>query len=337
LTILDVNGLSVTYRTMRGDIHALDRVDLSVRQGETIAVVGESGSGKTTLGLAIVKLLPPNGSYAGGDILIEGKGLREMSDDEVRSMRGRTVFMIFQDPLNSLNPVKKVGMQILEALHSKKSQNDKVPAESVYQQLIDQIRDVRIPDPEVILERYPHQLSGGQIQRTIIAMGLLLRPKVLIAYEPTSALDVTVQAQILKLLNDLKHEYGMSVIFITHDISVAYNVADRIAVMYAGKIIEIGPAETVIKLPSHPYTRALISSLPTGTKKDGRLQAIRGVPASMMSLPPGCRYHPRCPYVMDVCRTTEPTLLRAGESLVSCWLYDKKISNKAENGRNDAH
>lgn len=298
----------------------MDRVNLSVEQGENVAVVGESGSGKSTLGLSIVRLLPPNASYREGDILIEGRNVREMSGLEIRSIRGKMVFMILQDPLNSLNPLKKVGAQILEALLVKYRREGRT-LDAADQQIINQIRDVRMPDPEVIIERYPHQLSGGQIQRVVIAMGLLLKPKLIIADEPTSALDVTIQAQILKLLEDLKKEYGMSVIFITHDVSVAYNIANRMAVMYAGKIVEIGPAENIIRVPSHPYTQALISSVPTGTRQDGRLKAIQGVPPNLLDPPHGCRYHPRCPHAMDICRTEEPEFTVVEKNSVSCWLY----------------
>lgn len=295
-------------------------MNLSVEQGENVAVVGESGSGKSTLGLSIVRLLPPNASYREGDILIEGRNVREMSGLEIRSIRGKMVFMILQDPLNSLNPLKKVGAQILEALLVKYRREGRT-LDAADQQIINQIRDVRMPDPEVIIERYPHQLSGGQIQRVVIAMGLLLKPKLIIADEPTSALDVTIQAQILKLLEDLKKEYGMSVIFITHDVSVAYNIANRMAVMYAGKIVEIGPAENIIRVPSHPYTQALISSVPTGTRQDGRLKAIQGVPPNLLDPPHGCRYHPRCPHAMDICRTEEPEFTVVEKNSVSCWLY----------------
>ena len=188
-------------------------------------------------------------------------------------------------------------------------------------EVVQAFKDVRIPDPDVILQRYPHELSGGQIQRVIIAMGLLMKPKLLIADEPTSAVDVTLQAQILKLLNDLKEEYGLSVIFITHDISVAYAVADKIAVMYAGNVVELGPTEAVIKSSLHPYTKGLISCIPEGRKYQGLLDTIAGSPPSLVHPPTGCRYHPRCPYVMEVCKSKDPELLPVERSSVACWLY----------------
>jgi len=318
--LLDVQGLSVTYRTERGLVRALNGVNFSVGEKESIALVGESGSGKSTLGISIVRLLPANASYSGGDILLNGKSILAMNDREVRAIRGRMVFMVFQDPLNSLNPVKKVGDQIIEALRLKgmrEGQSHEVDQAEVVQAF----KDVRIPDPDVILQRYPHELSGGQIQRVIIAMGLLMKPKLLIADEPTSAVDVTLQAQILKLLNDLKEEYGLSVVFITHDISVAYNVADKLAVMYAGNLVELGPTEAVIKSSLHPYTKGLISCIPAGRKYQGLLNTVPGSPPSLVHPPTGCRYHPRCPYVMEVCKSKDPEFLPVERSSVACWLY----------------
>jgi peptide/nickel transport system ATP-binding protein len=318
--LLEVQGLSVNYKTDRGLVRALNGVNFSVEEKESIAVVGESGSGKSTLGISIVRLLPANGFYSGGDILLEGKSVLSMNDREVRAIRGRMVFMVFQDPLNSLNPVKRVGDQILEALRLKGMREDQ-EREVVQGEVVQAFKDVRIPDPDAILQRYPHELSGGQIQRVIIAMGLLMKPKLLIADEPTSAVDVTLQAQILKLLNDLKEEYGLSVVFITHDISVAYNVADKIAVMYAGNVVELGPTESVIKSSLHPYTKGLISCIPAGRKYQGLLNTVPGSPPSLIHPPTGCRYHPRCPYVMEVCKSKDPELLPVQNSKVACWLY----------------
>jgi len=325
--LLDVQGLSVSYRTERGIVRALNSVNFSVEEKESIALVGESGSGKSTLGISIVRLLPANGSYTGGDILLNGKSVLGMNDREVRAIRGRIVFMVFQDPLNSLNPVKKVGDQILEALRLKGMRQDQ-DRETDQREVVEAFKDVRIPDPNAILQRYPHELSGGQIQRVIIAMGLLMKPKLLIADEPTSAVDVTLQAQILKLLNDLKEEYGLSVIFITHDISVAYNVSDKIAVMYAGNVVELGPTESVIKSSLHPYTKGLISCIPAGRKSQGLLNTVPGTPPSLMHPPSGCRYHPRCPYVMEICKSQDPELLPVENSKVACWLYSTQAKSQ---------
>lgn len=329
--LLDVQGLCVNYRTERGVVRALNGVNLSVGEKESVALVGESGSGKSTLGISIVKLLPPNGLYAGGDILLNGKSVLAMNEREVRAIRGGVVFMVFQDPLNSLNPVKKVGDQIVEALRIKRKREGR-DKETDQNDVVEAFKDVRIPDPHVILQRYPHELSGGQIQRVIIAMGLLMKPKLLIADEPTSAVDVTLQAQILKLLNDLKEEYGLSVVFITHDISVAYNVADKIAVMYAGNLVEIGPTESVIKSSLHPYTKGLISCIPSGRKNQGLLNTVPGTPPSLVHPPTGCKYHPRCPYAMEICSQKDPELMPFDKSYVSCWLY----SNEAKSSNGDA-
>jgi peptide/nickel transport system ATP-binding protein len=325
--LLEVSDLVITYRTLNGPVRALDQVSLSVDKGESVALVGESGSGKSTLGLSIVKLLPLNSEYTSGEILLDGKNVTKLTATQMKQVRGQVVFMVFQDPLNSLNPVKRIGNQILEALILKYKREGK-PLDNVEERLIEALKDVRIPDPKAILERYPHQLSGGQIQRVIIAMGLMMMPKLLIADEPTSAIDVTLQAQILKLLKELKNQYNMSLIFITHDIGVANIVADRIGVMYAGKVVEIGPTEEVIYSPSHPYSKGLIASLPSGNRKKGRLQSIQGTPASVMSPPTGCRYHPRCPYVMEICARSEPGFVSVKNSSVACWLYSNQSADR---------
>jgi peptide/nickel transport system ATP-binding protein len=324
--LLDVRGLCVNYRTERGLVRALNGVNFTVGEKESIALVGESGSGKSTLGVSIVRLLPANASYVSGDILLNDKSVLAMNDREVRAIRGKVVFMVFQDPLNSLNPVKKVGDQIVEALRLK-GMREGQDREADQAEVVEAFKDVRIPDPQVILQRYPHELSGGQIQRVIIAMGLLMKPKLLIADEPTSAVDVTLQAQILKLLNDLKSEYGLSVVFITHDISVAYNVADKIAVMYAGNLVELGPTESVIKSSLHPYTKGLISCIPSGRKNQGLLNTVPGTPPSLVHPPAGCRYHPRCPYVMEVCKSKDPDLIQVENSKVACWLYSTQTKS----------
>ena len=324
--LLEIQDLSVTYKTEQGPVRAINGADLSVEEKEHLAVVGESGSGKSTLGLAIAKLLPANGSYTGGRILLNGKNVVTMSDKEVRSIRGGVVFMVFQDPLNSLNPVKKVGDQIVEALQVK-SRREGRRYENDSGDVVKAFEDVRIPDPDAILKRYPHELSGGQIQRVILALGLLMKPKLLIADEPTSAVDVTLQAQIINLLNSLKKEYGLSVIFITHDISVAYNVADKIAVMYAGDVVEMGATQQVIKSSLHPYTQGLVSCIPSGRKSQGPLRTVQGTAPSLLYPPSGCRYHPRCPHAMDVCKTTDPELISVENSFVACWLYPTKAKS----------
>jgi peptide/nickel transport system ATP-binding protein len=321
--LLRVQDLHVTYRTIYGPLEALNGVSFEMEEQESVALVGESGSGKSTLGLSIVKLLPPNASYTGGSIRIAEREVTSMSQREAVSIRGSEVFMIFQDPLNSLNPVKRVEAQLLEALRTRYSREGKhFDEEEARKEAKERLIDVRLPDPEVIMERYPHQLSGGQIQRVVIAMGLLFRPKLLIADEPTSALDVTIQAQVLKLMNELKQERRMSILFITHDISVAYAIGDRFFVMYAGEVSELGPAERVVGDPKHPYTKALIASIPRKSRKEGEMVVIPGSPPNMLDPPPGCRFHPRCPYVMEKCRTESPPERVVDERLLRCWLYE---------------
>ena len=325
--ILSVENLAITYRTIYGPIRALNEVNFTVARGESVSIVGESGCGKSTLGLATVHLLPLNARYSGGRLLLDGKDVAKMSNNEVRAMRGSTAFMIFQDPLNTLNPVKRIDAQMLEAIrsrarHGQSSFNEK----EAVKEAVDKLEDVRMPDPDSIIRRYPHQLSGGQIQRVVIAMGLLMRPKLMIADEPTSALDVTVQAQVLKLLRDLQHEYNMSIIFITHDINVAYSICDRMIVMYAGEVVESGDSDKVTKDPLHPYAQALIRSVPRTTKDQGRLTAISGALPNMIAPPSGCRFHPRCPYAMPVCSVSSPPITEKDGDLVRCFLYSKPAS-----------
>jgi len=319
---LRIEDLSITYRTVYGQLRALNGVNLAVERGESVAIVGESGSGKSTLGLATVRLLPPNASYDGGRIILDGNDVIKMNRGAVSRMRGRSAFMIFQDPLNTLNPVKRVDVQLLEAIQTRaKGEGKRFDDREALKEAIDKLNDVRMPDPEMVITRYPHQLSGGQIQRVVISMGLLMRPKLMIADEPTSALDVTIQAQVLKLLRDLQHEYDMSIIFVTHDITVAHSISDRLVVMYAGEIVESGPAADLVTHPMHPYADALIKSIPTTTKSQGRLMAIAGSPPDMISPPEGCRFHPRCPQVMDICWKKSPPVTHLKGDDVRCFLY----------------
>ena len=320
--ILDIEGLTITYRTVYGNLVSLNSVDFKVKRGESVAIVGESGSGKSTLGLAIVRLLAPNASYSSGRIMLDGHDMTKLSNRQVSLLRGTTAFMIFQDPLNTLNPVKRVDIQMLEAIRSRlKQEGQPFNEESAYKEAVDKLNDVRMPDADSIITRYPHQLSGGQIQRVVIAMGLLMRPKLMIADEPTSALDVTVQAQVLELLRDLQRNYQMSIMFITHDINVAHSISERMVVMYAGEVIEASPTESLVKNGLHPYSQALIASVPTISKSEGKLTAIAGSPPDMISPPNGCRFHPRCPHVMQVCTVQSPRTTVKDGSEVRCFLY----------------
>ena len=320
--LLDVKGLKITYETVYGKLEAVKSLDLSLEKGQSLAIVGESGCGKSTMGHAIVRLLPPNAMYD-GKIILDGKDVFALKGRELREYRGNDVFMIFQDPLNSLNPVKRVDVQLNQALVERERLKGKyIDEETAHKEMIQGLTNVRMPDPDVILRRYPHQLSGGQKQRVVIAMALMMKPKLLIADEPTSALDVTIQAQVMKLINELKKEYRMSVLFITHDMAVAYTIADRFLVMYAGELSEDGPVEKVVKDPLHPYTIALVIIIPSKSRKDGDLISIPGSPPNMISPPSGCRFHPRCPKVMEVCRTEDPKFASVDDRLLRCHLFD---------------
>ena len=322
MALLEVKDLSVIYRTPFGIVNALNDVTFKIDKGESLTVVGESGSGKSTLALAVARLLPPNAKYVSGSIVFDNINLLKLSSDEMRKIRGTGIFMVFQEPATSLNPVFKVKDQLMEAVRIRYEREGNTFDESrAISEIISTLKDVRMPDPELIIERYPHQLSGGQIQRIMIAMGLLMRPKLFIADEPTSALDVTVQAQILKLLKDLKREYGISILFITHDIAVASTIADSIMVLYAGQLMELGLAKSVIHEPRHPYTQALLSSIPRISKAEGKLPIIGGSVPNLLNPPPGCRFHPRCPFKMDICVKAIPNLTKVNDTYVRCFLY----------------
>lgn len=323
MRLIEIKNLSVGYKGLLGKFRVLSNVDLDIEEGEIIGVVGESGSGKSTLGQSIIKLLPPNSYYESGQILFDGKNIVSLSENEMEKVRGTGIFMIFQNPLNSLNPVKTVEAQLLEAVRVRLSRENKEASDKeALEVVLDAVKDVRLPDPEQIIKKYPHQLSGGQIQRVVIAMALILRPKLLIADEPTSALDVTIQAQIVKLFKELREQEKISIVFISHDISLVYAISDRLVVMYAGRVVEDGNIEDVIKSPLHPYTQGLISSIPTISKKNGELKAIEGSPPSFLVLPAGCKFNPRCPRIMNVCKETEPKTAHVQGRKVRCWLYE---------------
>ena len=324
MTLMEIKDLEVYYRTLNGNAKILNKINMEVNKGEIVGVVGESGSGKSTLGHSIVRLLPYNAKM-NGSIILDGVDIVKAKDQDMYKLRGTTVFMIFQNPLNSLNPVKTVGHQLMEASmirHMKEKGKKKNDEKELYKESVNALKDLRIPDPENVMKRYPHQLSGGQIQRVVIAMALLLKPKLLIADEPTSALDVTVQAQVVKLLKQLNSELGTSIIFITHDIALAYVISTRIMVLYGGEIMEDGPSENVIKGPLHPYSKGLISSIPSINKSEGRLKAIPGNPPSFFNLPLGCRFFPRCDSSMDKCSKEEPILVEKDKRRVRCFLYE---------------
>lgn len=313
--LLEVKNLSVQFSTMRGPLEALRNVSFSVAAGETLGIVGESGSGKSVTSYAIMGLLPPNGSVTQGDILFEGRSLLKMNEDEKTKMRGSSISMIFQDPMTSLNPAFTVGYQIEETLlmHSPRT---KAQAKERARELLGL---VGIPDPTERLKAYPHQLSGGMSQRVMIAMAIACEPSLLIADEPTTALDVTIQAQILSLLRKIQQEQKMSLILISHDLALISENTSRVAVMYAGELMEVGKTEAVTRMPAHPYTEALLRSLPSYNADLGvdRLPSIGGVVPDLVNRPSACQFHPRCSYMQEKCRIETP-VLRGSDAQVSC-------------------
>jgi oligopeptide transport system ATP-binding protein len=303
--LLSVKNLQVEFSTSAGVARALDGVSFEVHERETIAILGESGSGKSVTAQAIMALLPkPAGSIVGGQILYKGRDLAAEPTSSVRSLCGTEIAMIFQDPLSSLNPVFRVGWQIAEPLRRRRG----IGRREAWAKALDLLKRVGIPDAETRIRDYPHQFSGGQRQRIMIAMAIALDPKLLIADEPTTALDVTVQKQIMNLLADLQAETGMGMILISHDLGVVADVAQRAAIMYAGRIVETGGIREVYDHPAHPYTQGLLDSIPSATTMGERLTPIPGAPPSLLALPSGCAFHPRCPFATDLCRTVVPEL-----------------------------
>ncbi|HTY81539.1 MAG TPA: ABC transporter ATP-binding protein, partial [Dehalococcoidales bacterium] len=288
-----------------------------VREGETLGIVGESGCGKTVTGLSIMRLLPePAGRIIGGKIIFEGRDLVPLNKNQIRAYRGKMISMILQDPMTSLNPVYTIGDQISESVRMHQG----LPDDMVQSEVISALRLLKIPAPEQRLHDYPFQLSGGMRQRVVGAIAMSCHPKLLIADEPTTALDATIQAQYIALFKDIQQKTNVGIIFITHDFGVVAKMCNRVAVMYAGKIVETAPTREIFKAPRHPYTAALINSVPRLERKDERLFSIEGQPPSMLNLPPGCRFAPRCPQVQDICRNQEPPEVKTNEDhSVSCW------------------
>jgi peptide/nickel transport system ATP-binding protein len=320
-TVLDVKNLQTVFFTNSGLFRAVDDVSFSVRRGETLAIVGESGCGKSVSALSIMRLVPdPPGRIVGGSVLLEGTDLLTLDDAAMRDVRGNRISMIFQEPMTSLNPVMRIGDQIIEAVRLHR----KVSSREAWKQAVDMLRLVRIPEPERRAKEYPHQLSGGMRQRAMIAMALACRPALLIADEPTTALDVTIQAQILALIVDLQKTLGTGLILITHDLGVVAQTAQRVIVMYAGKKVEEATVEALFETPRHPYTRGLMASMPAviglGAKTDARLTEIPGMVPSLTNLPPGCAFAPRCKLAIDRCRQEYPPLQEfAAAHWAACW------------------
>jgi oligopeptide transport system ATP-binding protein len=320
--LLEVRDLHVEFRTRDGVAKAVNGVSCGVEAGETLAVLGESGSGKSVTAQAVMGILDiPPGRVTGGRILFEGRDLLTMPADERRRIRGARMAMIFQDALSSLNPVLSVGYQLGEMFRVHRGASRKESRDRA----VELMERVRIPAARARVNDYPHQFSGGMRQRIMIAMALALEPQLIIADEPTTALDVTVQAQVMELLAELRSEYRMGLILITHDLGVVADVADRIAVMYAGRIVETAPVRDLYRAPAHPYTRGLLDSIPRLDQKGQQLNAVRGLPPSLLDIPPGCGFHPRCPMARPVCRVDEPPLHEVGTGRASACHFWKEL------------
>jgi len=317
--LLEVENLTTEFHTVEGVIQAVNGISYHLDEGEILGIVGESGSGKSVGVLSLLQLVPqPLGQIKSGQVLFDGKDLLQMSDDEIRAVRGNLISMIFQDPMTSLNPVLKIGKQIGEALKLHMGMD----SEQARERSIELLRLVGIPLPEKRIDQYPHQLSGGMRQRVMIAMGLACKPQLLIADEPTTALDVTIQAQIIQLVKGLQDEIGMAVIWITHDLGVVAGLADRVIVMYSGYIVESAQVDDLYDDTRHPYTLGLLGSLPSiAAEADEELKSIKGTPPDLTALPAGCPFTDRCPYVIDKCHSELPPLeVKKNDHLAACWV-----------------
>ena len=319
--LLRVTNLSLDYVSQQGVVHALNNVSLSLKRSQLLGVVGESGSGKSTLAYSLIRLLPRNAVIQSGEVYFDGISLLGLPEEKLRDIRGKRISMVFQDPMTSLNPLFKVKDQIgrvLELHHG----SDKKAARRLS---LDFLKAVELPDPDHVLDSYPFELSGGMQQRVMIAMALSSQPDLLIADEPTSAVDATIQAQILDLLSRLRRELGFSMLFITHNLEVVSAVCDSVGVMYAGSMVEEGTVADVFSSPKHPYTQALTAAIPTprrSASEGKRLQSIRGAPPDLLSLPSGCKFHPRCPYAFERCRAEDPPFRQVGpRHEAACHLY----------------
>ncbi len=321
--LLEVKDLRTYFYTDDGVVKAVDGVEFEVKAGETIGIVGESGCGKSITAMSILRLIQsPPGKIVSGEILFEGEDLVKVSEKRIREIRGNSISMIFQEPMTSLNPVFTAGYQIEEILKLHQNLDEKEAREKA----IEMIRMVGIPNPERIADEYPHQLSGGMRQRIMIAMALACRPKMLIADEPTTALDVTIQAQILDLMNDLKEKLNTSIMLITHDLGVIAEMADHVIVMYSGKVVEDAPTIELFENPKHPYTIGLMSSIPSLAKEGQRLETIPGVVPNPLYLPKGCYFHPRCKYATSECREVQPELVEIAPGHKSACLRAQEVS-----------
>jgi peptide/nickel transport system ATP-binding protein len=315
--LLEVSHLRVEFPTRAGTLVALDDISFDIAPGEILGVVGESGAGKSLTGAAIIGLLDPPGRIAGGEIRFEGRRIDNLPYEEMRKVRGRRIGAIFQDPLTSLDPLYTVGEQLIETIQT----HLPLGAAEARQRAVRLLKETGIPAAEQRLDQYPHQFSGGMRQRVVIALALAGEPKLIVADEPTTALDVSIQAQIISLLRRLCKEHGAAVMLVTHDMGVIAETCDRVAVMYAGRIAEIGPVGSVIHAPAHPYTAGLMGSIPAMDEDRPRLLQIDGAMPRLTAIPPGCAFNPRCPRAFDRCRVERPSLLDAGATRAACWLH----------------
>ena len=317
MSLLQVKNLVVEFPHRRGTLRALDHISFDIAPGEILGVVCESGAGKSLTGASIIGLLEPPGRVAGGEIILEGRRIDNLPHEQMRHVRGRQIGAIFQDPLTSLNPLYSVGRQLVETIQTHLPMN----AAEARQRAIDLLKDTGIPAAEQRIDHYPHQFSGGMRQRVVIALALAAEPKLIVADEPTTALDVSIQAQIIQLLKKVCQERGAAVMLITHDMGVIAETCDRVAVMYAGRIAEIGPVHEVINHPAHPYTAGLMAAIPDMEVDRDQLNQIDGAMPRLNAIPRGCAFNPRCPKVFDRCRVERPELMDAGPTRAACWLH----------------
>jgi len=318
MSLLQVKNLVVEFPHRRGTLRALDDISFDIAPGEILGVVGESGAGKSLTGASIIGLLEPPGRIASGQILLHGERIDHLPHEKMRHIRGRKIGAIFQDPLTSLNPLYTVGRQLVETIRA----HLPVDAAEARRQAIALLEDTGIPAAAERIDHYPHQFSGGMRQRVVIALALAAQPQLIVADEPTTALDVSIQAQIIQLLKRLCRERGAAVMLITHDMGVIAETCDRVAVMYAGRIAEIGPVHEVINRSAHPYTQGLMAAIPDITEDRERLHQIDGAMPRLNAIPPGCAYNPRCPRAFDRCTAQRPDLMNAGATRAACWLHD---------------
>jgi peptide/nickel transport system ATP-binding protein len=322
MPLLEIENLRIEFPTRRGVLLAVEDVSLAIKEGEVLGLVGESGAGKTLTGMAVIDLLEPPGRVAGGNIRLDGQSIVGLPHEAMRRIRGAKIGAIFQDPLTSLNPLYTIGKQLVETIQA---HTDFSPS-AARERAMALLKEVGIPAAEQRFHAYPHEFSGGMRQRVVIALAISCHPRLVIADEPTTALDVSVQAQIINLLKRLCRDHGTAILLITHNMGVIAETADRVAVMYSGRIVEIGPLRDVVQRPRHPYTAGLMGSIPVIGQNKNYLSHIPGAMPRLQAIPPGCAFHPRCSKVLDRCREERPDLRRAGDGgqRAACWLYEEK-------------